>query len=146
MFGFGYPGYGGTLKLNLPIRNSTAESQLGTALVARTHDLYSQRRTAEQIAREVRNASQQLEETKLALSAAETSLELARKTLAADQRKFELGAETNFFVLDSQERLAQAELVLLQSQVNYQVAVAAVGHATGRLLAPYKLQIDAASK
>ncbi len=146
MFGFGYPGYGGTLKLNLPIRNSTGEAQLGTALVARTHDLYGQRRTAEQITREVRNASQQLEETKLALSAAEVSLDLARKTLAADQRKFELGAETNFFVLDSQERLAQAELILLQSQVNYQVAAAAVGHATGRLLAPYKLQIDAASK
>jgi outer membrane protein TolC len=146
MFGFGYPGYGGILTLNLPIRNSSAQSRLGNALVSRTRDLYSQRRTAEQITREVRNASQQLEETRLALSAAEVSLDLARKTLAADQRKFELGAETNFFVLDSQERLAQAELVLLQSQVNYQVALAAVGHATGRLFAPYKLQIDAASQ
>jgi len=146
MFGFGYPGYGGTLTLNLPITNRTAQARLGNALVSRTRDLYSQRRTAEQITHEVRNSSQQLEETKLALAAAEVSLDLARKTLTADQRKFELGAETNFFVLDSQERLAQAELILLQSQVNYQVALAAVEHASGRLLAPYTLQIDAASK
>jgi outer membrane protein TolC len=146
LFGFGYPGYGGTLTLNFPIRNRAAQSHLGTALVSRSHDLYSQLRTKEQIIREARNATEQMEDAKLALSASEVSLDLARKTLAADQRKFELGAETNFFVLDSQERLAQAELVLLQSQVNYQVALAAVGHVSGRLLAPYKLVIDAASK
>ena len=66
--------------------------------------------------------------------------------MAADQRKFELGAETNFFVLDSQTKLAQAELVLLQTQVNYQIALAALGHATGNLLDPYQVQIIELSK
>jgi outer membrane protein TolC len=146
VFGFGYPTYGGTLTLNLPVRNRGAQARLGSALVSRTHDLYNQRQTAEQITREVRDAVFQLDEAKQALSAAVVSFDLAKKTLAADQRKFELGAETNFFVLDSQERLAQAELVLLQSQVGYQLAVAAIGHAGGDLLAPYRLQIDAASK
>jgi outer membrane protein len=145
LFGFGYPTYSGTLSLTLPIKNRAAQAQLGNALVAKTHDLYSQRQTVEQIAMEVRNAAEQLETAKQSLAAAMTSLDLARKTLAADQRKFELGAETNFFVLDSQERLAQAELVLLQSQVNYQVALTAARHATGDLIAPYRLQIDSAS-
>ncbi len=72
-----------------------------------------------------------------------TSFDLAKKSLAANQRKFELGTETNFFVLDSQERLAQAELVLLQARVNYQEALAAINHASGKLLASYHLQIDA---
>jgi outer membrane protein TolC len=77
---------------------------------------------------------------------ATTSFDLAKKSLAADQRKFELGAETNFFVLDSQKRLAQAELVLIQAQTGYQVALAAIGHATGDLISPYRLQVEAASK
>lgn len=146
MFGFGYPTYEGTLSLKFPIKNRAAQAQMGDALVSRSHDLYNQRQTAEFITREVQNAAHQLEEAKLALAAASVSVDLAKKTLAADQRKFELGAETNFFVLDSQSRLAQAELVLLQSQVNYQLAVSTVDHARGQLLAAYRVQVDSMSK
>jgi outer membrane protein len=146
LFGFGYPGYGGQLTLNLPIRNRAGQARLGTAQVAKTHDLYTQRQVEEQITLQVREAINQLQQAKLALTAATTSFDLAKKSLAADQRKFELGAETNFFVLDSQERLAQAELVLLQTQVNYQLSLASLSHATGKLLDPYHVQIEAASK
>ena len=146
LFGFGYPGYGGTLTLNLLVKNRAAQSALGTALVARTHDQYSGRVIREQITQEVSVAIHQLEEAKLALEAGKVSFDLAQKSLASDQRKYELGAETNFFVLDSQNRLAQAELILLQTQVNYRVALAAVGHATGNLLDPYQVKIAELSK
>jgi outer membrane protein TolC len=73
-------------------------------------------------------------------------LDLAKKSLTADQRKFELGAETNFFVLDSQSRLANAELILLQTRILYQLALAGIQHASGDLLAPYHLQVDALTK
>jgi len=145
-FGFGYPGYGGTLTLNLPIRNHGGQARLGNALVARTHDSYNARQIQEQITQEVSDAVHQLEEAKQALEAGNISFELAQKSLASDQRKFELGAETNFFVLDSQTKLAAAELTLLQTQVNYQVALAAVGHATASLLSPYQLKIAELSK
>lgn len=141
LFGFGYPGYGGTLSLTLPIRNRGAQSALGNALVSRTRDLYSGSQIRESITREVHDAVHQLEEAQMALTAGTASYQLAEKTLASEQRKFELGAETNFFVLDAQTRLAQAELSLLQTQVNYQVALAAVGHSTGDLLEPYHVQI-----
>jgi outer membrane protein TolC len=141
LFGFGYPGYGGTLSLTLPVRNRGAQSALGNAQVSRTRDLYSGSQTRESITREVHDAVHQLEEAQMALTAGTASYELAQKTLASEQRKFELGAETNFFVLDAQTRLAQAELSLLQTQVNYQIALAAVGHSTGDLLTPYHVQI-----
>lgn len=141
LFGFGFPGYGGTLTLNLPIRNRAAKANLGSALVARRHDLYASQMTREQIVRQVKDAVHLLEEAKLTLAAGKTSLDLARKSLAADQRKYELGAETNFFVLDSQTRLAQSELDLLQTQINYQIARATVDRATGSLLEPYHVQI-----
>ncbi len=140
-FGFGYPGYGGALTLNLPLRNRGAKAALGTALVARRHDELSGQLTREQIVRQVNDSLHQLEEAKLTLAAGQTSYELAQKSLAADQRKYELGAETNFFVLDSQTRLAQAELDRLQTQINYQIARATVDHATGGLLAAYHVEI-----
>jgi outer membrane protein len=145
LLNFGYPGYGGTLTLNLPIRNRAAQARLGNAQVARTRDLYNERLVHEQITRQVLDAVHQLDQAKLSVAAGTTSFDLAKKSLVADQRKFELGAETNFFVLDSQERLAQAELVLLETRVNYQVALAAINHANGKLLAPYHLQIDTAT-
>ncbi len=146
LFGFGFPGYGGQLTLNLPVRNRAAQARMGNALVARTRDLYADRQVQELIMRQVRDALHQFDTAKSALSAATTSLDLARKSLTADQRKFELGAETNFFVLDSQSRLANAELVLLQTRITYQLALAAINHATGKLLVPYHLQIEAFSK
>jgi outer membrane protein len=141
MFEFGFPGYGGTLTLNLPIRNRAAKANLGTALVARRHDLYNSQITNEEIVRQVKDAVHLLEEAKLTLAAGKESLELARKSLTADQRKYELGAETNFFVLDSQTKLAQSELNLLQTQISYQIARATVDRATGSLLEPYHVQI-----
>ncbi len=141
LFGFGFPGYGGTITLNLPIRNRGAKANLGTALVARRHDLYTSQVTREEIVQQVKDSVHLLEEAKLTLAAGKTSLELAQKSLAADQRKYELGAETNFFVLDSQTKLAQSELELLQTQINYQIARATVDHATGSLLEPYHVQL-----
>jgi outer membrane protein TolC len=141
MFGFGFPGYGGTLTLNLPLRNRAAKANLGTALVARRHDLYTSQITREQIVRQVQDSVHLLEEAKLTLAAGKESLDLARKSLTAEQRKYELGAETNFFVLDSQTKLAQSELSLLQTQISYQIARATVDRATGSLLEPYHVQI-----
>ena len=144
--GFGFPGYGASLTLNLPIRNRGAEANLGAALVSRRRDLYTARQTREEITLQVNNAVRQLEEAKMTLEAGKLSYDLAQKSLAAEQRKYELGAETNFFVLDAQSRLAQANLDLLQTQVNYQIALAAVEHATGDLLKPYHVEINELTK
>ncbi|HXY06639.1 MAG TPA: TolC family protein [Terriglobales bacterium] len=142
LFAFGYPGYGATLTLNLPIKNRGAQADLGAALVARRNDLYSERKIREQITLEVSNAVHQLELAKLTLAANRTAVDLAQKNVAAEQRKYELGEGTVFFVLEAQTELAQAEQALLQSQVSYQLAITAVDHATGSLLEPYHVQID----
>jgi outer membrane protein len=146
LFGFGFPGYGGQLSLTLPIRNRAAQAQVGSALAIKEHDLYSDRQIREIITRQVRNAVEQLETAEVSLDAATKSVELARKSLEADQRKYELGAQTIFYVLDSQSRLAQAELALLQARIGYQLALASIEHAKGTLLAPFRLQFDALTK
>ncbi len=140
-FHFTYPVYGASLSLTLPIKNHSAEANLADAAVSRRRDQYLERRTNQNITLEVTNAVHALEEAKLSMEASKVALDLAQKSLRADERKYELGAQPVFFVLDSQIVLAQAELNLIQAQVNFQVAVAQVDHATGDLLDHHHVQI-----
>lgn len=139
---FNFPTYGVSLDLRLPLRNRTATAELGAALLTKKSDLYVLRRQRQMIDQEVRNAVHQLEQSKLTLSAAATNRDLAQKSLAAEERKYQLGAETVFFVLDAQNVLAQAEQSYVQAQIDYQRAVAALDHATGNLLNRNRVQVN----
>ncbi len=141
MFHFNYPTYGVTLSLRLPIKNHSAEANLGDALVSRTHDQYQEEKTRQTITLEVTNAVHQLEESKLSLEAARVAVDLAEKSLRAEERKYELGSSTVFFVLDAQTQLAQAEFSLAQAETGYQTAVAEVQHSTGELLSRYHVEL-----
>jgi outer membrane protein TolC len=145
VFGFGYPTYGFTVTLNLPIKNHAAQADLGNAQLNRRRRLYLERQLHQAVTLEVANVIHQLEEAKLALAAAGIARGLAQKTLEADQRKYDLGTETIFFVLDAQNALAQAELNYLQAEVTYDLAITAVDHATGELLERHKIQIAQAA-
>jgi outer membrane protein TolC len=140
--GFGFPTYSVGINLQLPIKNRRAQADLGSALISKRADLYQLRSRQQAIALEVRNAVHQLEVSKLSLAAANEALDLAKKSLAADQRKYELGAQTIFFVLDSQNTLEQAQQSYVQAQIQYQLALAAVDHATGDLMERNKVLIS----
>jgi outer membrane protein TolC len=146
MFSFNYPTYEAQLTLSLPLKNRAAKAEMGTALVGRRNDLYSQRQIREQVTLDVSNAVHQLEQAKLSIVAGKEALDLAKKTMAAEQRKYELGSGTIFLVLEAQTEVATAEQSLLQAEVGYQLAVAAIDHATGELLEPYHVQIAELTK
>jgi len=141
VFHFTYPAYGASLSLTLPLRNHSGQANLADALVSRTRDQYQERQTNQSITLEVTQAVHSLEEAKLTMEATKVAVDLARDTLKADERKYELGAEAVFFVLDAQTQLAQAELNLIQAQISYQLAVAQLDHATGDLLEHHQVQI-----
>jgi len=145
LWGFNYPTYGFTLSLNLPLRNRSAAARLGQALVQKKSDLYRLRQQDQQIGLDVVSAVHQLEQSKLSLEAAKISRDLAQKNLEAERRKYELGSEQIQFVLQAQTDLATAESGLVQAEVGYQVAVAAVDHATGGLLDRHHVQIEPTS-
>jgi outer membrane protein len=140
-FRFAYPAYGASLFLSLPVRNHSAEANLADSLVSRRRDQYQERATNQNISLDVTTAVHALEAAKLGMEAAKVAVDLAKDTLHADERKYELGSEAVFFVLDAQTQLAVAELNLIQSQVNFQLAVAQVDHATGDLLEHHHVQV-----
>jgi HAE1 family hydrophobic/amphiphilic exporter-1 len=133
-----------SLQLRLPIRNRTAEADLGTALLNKRTGLYQFRQVQQVIREDVRDALHRLEESKLTIAASATALDLARKTLAAEQRKYELGAQTIFFVLDAQNTVEQSEQSYVQAQINYQLAIAAFDRSTGNLLDRNRVLIQGA--
>jgi outer membrane protein TolC len=110
-------------------------------LVGKRRSLYQLRSLEQAVTLDVRNAVHQLEQSKLSISASRIARDLTQKNLEAEQRKYELGAQTLFFVLDAQTQLVQAELSLVQAQLGYQRAVAAVQTATGELLEKNRVQI-----
>lgn len=140
--GFSFPTYGMTLQLRLPVRNSAAAADLGTALVSKRRDLYQMRNLEQSISTEVKNAVHDLEQAALVMTAAQTSRDLSAKNLSAEERKYQLGAETIFFVLDAQNQLSQAELSVVQAQISYQRALTSVDHATGTLLDKHNVKIS----
>src|SRR6266436_3553652 len=140
-FHFTYPAYGAALTLSLPVKSHGSEANLADAVVIRRRDQYQERRTNQSISLEVTNAVHALEEAKLTMEAAKVAVNLAKENLHADERKYELGAEPVFFVLDAQTQLAQAELNLIQSQINFQIAVAQLDHSTGDLLEHHHVEI-----
>ena len=101
----------------------------GQRCVAKRSDLYQLRSREQAVNQDVRNAVNKLEESKLAIEAAKTARDLAQKTLAAKQRKYELGAQTIFFVLDAQNVLEQEEQNYVQSTIGYQKAIASASTA-----------------
>lgn len=131
---FDFPSYGINLQLRLPIRNRAAQADLGTALASKKTSLYRMRQTEQSVNQQVRDAANALERSKLSITAAATARDLAAKTMNAEQRKYELGAQTIFFVLEAQNALQQAEQNYVQAQIDYQRAVAGFDRATGELL------------
>lgn len=138
---FDFPTYGFSLQLRLPVKDRAVQADLGTALVGKRRSLYQLRSLEQAVTLEVRNAVHQLEQSKLSISASRIARDLTQKNLEAEQRKYELGTQTLFFVLEAQTQLVQAELSLVQAQLGYQRAVAAVQTSTGELLEKNRVQI-----
>ncbi len=141
VFGFGFPTYGVSVQLSLPLRNHEAEADLADARVAREQTLYTIRHSQEQVALDVKNAVNELEQAKLSMAAAQVAEHLAEKNVQAQQEEYELGSGLMFLVLQAQTQLAQAEASLVSAQVGYQLAVATLEHATGGLLERFHVQI-----
>ncbi len=122
------------VSINLSLGNRTAKAQLGHAL-AEGRQLDVQRQRTEQLIEvEVRNALQAVETAKRRVEAARNSRENAELQSRSEQRKFDAGQSTNFFVLDRQNALASARGRELKALTDYTKAVAELQRAMSTTL------------
>ena len=130
---------------NFPLRNRTAEGQLGR-VVAEGRKIVSQRKTLEQsIEVEVRNALQGVETGRLRVDTARASREAAEKQSDSEQRRFEAGLSTTYFVLERQNVLSQSKGRELRAMTDYSKAVAELQRVMGMTLSSANVEVGAPS-
>lgn len=122
------------VQISLPLRNRTAEANLGRALVEGER-LGTQREQLEQtIQVDVRNALQSVRSSEARLRAAVATREANEKQFASEQRKLDAGQSTVFLVLERQTNLTEARGLELKAQTDLNKAIADLQRATGNAL------------
>ena len=134
VFGFSNPVYGFGLTLRLPIRDRRASADLADALVQKKLDALRQRTVEENIRLQVLTAVNQIENSKESVKIAKVARDLAQKRVEADQKRYELGTTTLFFVLASQNDFTLAEANLVTQYINYRRNQTNLLQRTGQLL------------
>lgn len=112
------------LNINLPIRNRTALAQLGRAAAEGKQIDVQKQKLEQNIEVEVRNALQAVETSRRRVEAATNSRINAELQYQSEERKFDAGQSTNFFVLDRQNALSAARGRELKALTDYTKAVA----------------------
>jgi outer membrane protein TolC len=132
------------VNINLPLRNRTALANLGHSL-AEGRQIEVQRQKLEQLIEvEIRNALQAVETAKKRVEAAKNSRANAELQYASEQRKFDAGQSTNFFVLDRQNALSAARGRELRALTDYTKAVAELQRALSTTLTSNSVEIQSA--
>jgi outer membrane protein TolC len=128
------PDKGVGVTLNIPIRNRQAQ-----ALGIRSQLEYRQaqmrlQQLENQVRIEVRNAQFSVTQNRSAVESAQAAVALAKQSLDAEQKKFNLGASTSTLVLQNQSGLATAESNLVSAMAAYEKAQVELDRATGLLI------------
>jgi outer membrane protein TolC len=134
MFGFGYPMYSFGLTLRLPIKNHQASADMADSLVAKKRDTLNVRTVRQQVRLDVLTAVSQVESSKDAMKLSVIAQDFSRKYMEAEQKKYELGNSTIFFVLQAQGALVAAESSVVQNAVSYRRNLMNLLWRTGDLL------------
>jgi len=119
MFGFNFPVYGFGLQIRLPLRDRRAAADYADAVVGKRADLLAERQVAQQVRLDVLNAINLVENSRASVELAKISADLAQKRVEAEQKKYDLGTTTLFFVLAAQQDLSQAQSDLVTQSVTY---------------------------
>lgn len=122
------------VQINLPLRNRTAEAQLGRSRIEGER-LSTQREQLQQsIQVEVRNALQAIESSQAKLRAAGVARETSEQQYESEKRKLDAGQSTVFLVLERQTALTVARGNELRAQTELNKATAELQRATGTAL------------
>jgi len=141
-----YPNYSAGFSLNIPLRNRAAQSDYVTSVLELRQNQLSLQKNTNQVLVDVQNAVIGIQQARARYEAAVKSRELQEQTLAADQRRYSLGAATAFQVIQDQRDLATTQSGEVQAMANYTHARIAFDQALGRTLEVNHVSIGEALK
>jgi outer membrane protein len=114
-----YPNWNIQMNLTYNIGDSTSDAQYARARLQKNQGQQRLRALELQVATEVTNAALSVQSNLKRVEAAVAARELAEKRLEAEQSKFEVGMSTNFFVVQAQRDLRDAQNSELRALADY---------------------------
>jgi outer membrane protein len=129
------------VNINLPLRNRTAQANLGRALAEGKQIDVQRQRMLQVIEIEVRNAQQAVETARKRVEAAKNSRINAELQYQSEVRKFDAGQSTNYFVLDRQNALSAARGRELRALVDFTKAAAELQRAMSTTLTNNNVEV-----
>ena len=133
MGGFDYRDWQLGLQFSYPIGPNQAHADQARAQTDVTRQRETIRQEEVQIAQEVRTAVRQVQTNRRRIDASRVARELQEASLDAEQKKFEVGMTTSYFIVQAQRDLAQSRANELQAIIDYNKAIVAVERAQGTL-------------
>ena len=122
------------VQINLPLRNRTAQAQLGRSLVEGERIATQREQLEQSIQVEVRNSLQAVRSAEARLRAAGIARNASEQQYQSEQRKLDAGQSTVFLVLERQTGLTTARGNELKAQTDLNKAIAELQRATGDAL------------
>jgi outer membrane protein TolC len=110
------------VNFSYPIGTSPAEAATARARLQQRQTIAQSRQLELQIATEVTNAALLVDANRERLQASTAARELADLRLSAEQSRFEVGLSTNFFVVQAQRDLRDAQNTELRALLDYRRA------------------------
>jgi outer membrane protein TolC len=142
LFDSSNPDKGIGLSLTIPIRNRSAQAdQVRSELEYRQAQLRLQQQE-NTINIEVRNAAFTLTQNRARVDAAVKGRTLGQQSLDAEQKRYQLGASTNFQVLQAQRDLALAESTVVSAMSAYEKSRVELDRVIGRTLEVYNISLS----
>jgi HAE1 family hydrophobic/amphiphilic exporter-1 len=129
------------VSITLPIRNRSAEANLGRSLAA-GRQLQTLRQRVEQLVEaDVRNALQAVVTAQERVEAARAGRVASQAQLESEERRFRAGETTNFFVLTRQNQLSEARTREMRTLADYNIAVSQLQRAIATTLDDFKIEL-----
>jgi outer membrane protein len=129
-----FPSFYGALTLTLPIRNRTAQANSATAQINERQLEVNYKESQNAVFVQVRNAIIGLTQDRAQVAAAEKARTLAKQTLDAEQKKFQLGSSNAFNVTLRVQELTAAAGTEVRARASLSEAYVTFNQAMGRTL------------
>jgi outer membrane protein TolC len=120
------------LTLSLPLSNFLSRAELAYARTDLSQAQTKLKNLEQQVILEVSDAVRSIETNARRVHAYRLARELSEKRLEAEEKKLAVGLSTNYFVLEFQEQLANAQSAELKALVDYNLSLARLEKATGQ--------------
>jgi outer membrane protein len=119
LFANDFPNWAVTLNISYPIGTSPAEANLARARLQNSQSQTQLKNQQLQVATQVRDAGRQVQTNQKRVEATRASRTLAERRLEAEEKKFQAGMQTSFFVFQAQRELSLARANELRAITDY---------------------------